>query len=159
MLLFNIVLALIWDALGGQFTLPTFATGFVMGYVLLTFLSRRRAFTSALMIKRWDKAIFFLFFYFWEVILSNLKTAIHVINPRQRLKTAIIAVPLDLKNESEIMLLSNLIMLTPGTLSLDVSTDRSTLYVHVLDLKESPEAFRENFRKGFEHRVQEIFQL
>ena len=35
--------------------------------------------------------------------------------------------------DAQITLLANMITLTPGTLSVDVSADRKTLYVHAID--------------------------
>ena len=53
---------------------------------------------------------------------------------RGSLRPAIVAFPLTVKSDAEITLLANLITLTPGTLSVDVSEDRAVLYVHVLTL-------------------------
>jgi len=47
------------------------------------------------------------------------------------LRPAIIAFPLTIKSDAEITLLANLITLTPGTLSVDVSEDRSDLRVFI----------------------------
>ena len=47
-----------------------------------------------------------------------------------RLKPGIFAYPLKVDRDFEITLLANLITLTPGTLSVDVSADRRTLFVH-----------------------------
>ena len=62
--------------------------------------------------------------------------------------------PLDLKSDAGITVLANLITLTPGTLSLDVSPDRKTLFVHALHV-EDPDAFRREVKEGFERRVKE----
>jgi multicomponent Na+:H+ antiporter subunit E len=56
-----------------------------------------------------------------------------------------------------ITLLANLITLTPGTLSIDVSDDRKTLYVHTVNLND-PESFRKSIKEGFERRVQELME-
>ena len=65
--------------------------------------------------------------------------------------------PLDAKTDAEITLLANVVTLTPGTLSLDVSPDRSTLYVHAMFL-ESPEALRRDIKEGFEKRILELLR-
>ena len=56
----------------------------------------------------------------------------------------------------EITILSNFISLTPGTLSLDVSPDKRTLYVHAMSAS-SPESLRRTIKDGFERRVMEVF--
>ena len=45
---------------------------------------------------------------------------------------AIIIMPLDVKTDAGILLVANLISLTPGTLSLDVSEDRKNLKIHAM---------------------------
>jgi multicomponent Na+:H+ antiporter subunit E len=52
--------------------------------------------------------------------------------------------------------LANLITLTPGTLSIDVSPDRSVLYVHALAL-DSRESLIADIAGGFEAKVREVF--
>ncbi len=64
------------------------------------------------------------------------------------------AVPLDARTDGQIAVLSNLISLTPGTLSLDVSPDRRTLYVHAMSVS-SPDVLRREIKEGFERRVLE----
>ena len=73
------------------------------------------------------------------------------------LSPGIVAVPLDLTSDAGITVLANLITLTPGTLSLDVSPDRRTLWVHALDVAD-PDAFRREVKEGFERRVKEVFE-
>ena len=54
-------------------------------------------------------------------------------------------------------MLANVITLTPGTLSLDVSEDRRTLYVHGMFV-DDPEAFRREIKDGFERRIEELLR-
>lgn len=74
----------------------------------------------------------FLGFYFKEMIWANLRLAADALSPAPALCPAVVDMPLKVETDFEILLLSNLIAMTPGTLPLDVSTDRSTLFVHVL---------------------------
>jgi multicomponent Na+:H+ antiporter subunit E len=83
--------------------------------------------------------------------------AIDVMGPIRRLRPAIVRVPLDATNEHEILLLSTLINLTPGSLVLDVADDRSALYVHIMHLT-TPEAVRAEIKTGFERRVLEVLR-
>ena len=55
------------------------------------------------------------------------------------------------------MLLANLISLTPGTLSVDVSTDRSTLYIHAMNV-DDPAALRREIKDGFERLIKEVVE-
>ena len=67
---------------------------------------------------------------------------------RLKIRPGILAIRLDSKTDAEITLFANLMTLTPGELSIDVSADRSTLYVHSLylyDIEESRRATGEDF--------------
>jgi multicomponent Na+:H+ antiporter subunit E len=70
----------------------------------------------------------------------------------------VIAVPLDARTDAEITLLANLITLTPGTLSIDVSADRKVLYIHTMDLGDDPVRFRREIKEGFERRLLEVMR-
>ena len=68
-----------------------------------------------------------------------------------------VAVPLILKSKSAIVLLANLITLTPGTLSLDISTDQSVLFIHTVYLEDSKQ-FEQQLLTGYERRLKELFE-
>jgi multicomponent Na+:H+ antiporter subunit E len=91
-------------------------------------------------------------FFFWELVKANLRLALDVATPRYHMKPGIIALPLDATKDSQILLLSMLINTTPGSVALDVSPDRKTLYVHVMYI-DTPDAARQEIKKGFERRV------
>jgi multicomponent Na+:H+ antiporter subunit E len=74
-----------------------------------------------------------------------------------QLKPGIFAFPLTVNRDFEITLLANMITLTPGTLSVDVSDDRGTLYVHALDCSD-PEATKRDIANGFERKILEAFR-
>jgi multicomponent Na+:H+ antiporter subunit E len=66
-----------------------------------------------------------------------------------------VAVPLDVRSDAAITLLANVLTLTPGTLSVDVSTDRRTLYVHAL-VAPDPDALIREVKERFERRVRGV---
>ncbi|MCS6954167.1 MAG: Na+/H+ antiporter subunit E [Bryobacterales bacterium] len=96
-----------------------------------------------------------LVYFLWELVVANFRLARDVLRPLPRLRPAIVAVPLSLERDTQIVLLANLITLTPGTLSLDVSSDRRFLYVHVMHV-EDVAAFREEVKSGFERRIRRL---
>lgn len=83
----------------------------------------------------------FVPFFVWELILANLEVAREVMTPKHGMEPGIIRVPLEARTDLEIMLFANLISLTPGTLTLGVTDDRSALYVHGFHVK-TVEGFR-----------------
>jgi multicomponent Na+:H+ antiporter subunit E len=68
-----------------------------------------------------------------------------------------VAISLDAKTDVEITMLANLITLTPGSVSLDVSSDRRFLYLHAMYI-DDVEDFRESIKKTIERRVLEILR-
>jgi multicomponent Na+:H+ antiporter subunit E len=81
--------------------------------------------------RAWRFLVLFLVF-LWELSLSAFRVARIVLKPTLEVRPGIIAYPLDVRTDREITALANLITLTPGTLSLDVSDDEKTLYVHAI---------------------------
>ena len=87
-----------------------------------------------------------------ELVLSALSVAWLVVQPRPRLRPGIIAYPLTLTSDAGITLLANMITLTPGTLSVDVSTNKKTLYIHAIDI-DSRDRLIGRIAAGFETKV------
>ena len=152
MLLGNLLLALAWAALQGEFSLQTLVTGLVLGYVFLLALVRGGVLNPSPYIGRVHRVLGLAAYFFWELVKANFRLALDVATPRFSMKPGIIALPLDATEDSQILLLSMLINTTPGSVALDVSPDRKTLYVHVMYM-DTPEAAREEIKKGFERRV------
>lgn len=96
----------------------------------------------------------FIAFVIKELIMSSLRVAYDVLTPTSHLNPAIIAIPLDAESDREIVALAVLITLTPGTLSLRVSDDRSTLYVHEMYVDDNDvEEARRKIKDGYERRI------
>jgi multicomponent Na+:H+ antiporter subunit E len=96
-------------------------------------------------------------FFAWELIVANITHAADVLRPRTSIQPAIVAIPLDVTSDAEILLLSMLINITPGSVTIDLAADRRTLYVHVMHMT-SAEASRHDIKTGFERRVKRVFQ-
>ncbi len=91
--------------------------------------------------------------FFRELVLSVKDVALTVLKPDRPMRSAIVAIPLDVKSDEGITLLANMITLTPGTTSLHVSRDRSVLYAHVMSMSDESVI---QIKNGFEHRVREV---
>lgn len=153
--LLNILLALSWMALSSIYSPENFFAGFALSYFVL-WLAQRGLPTSNYF-RRVPRVLGFAIFFIWELVVANLKVAYEVLTPRHGMRPGIIAIPLDTKNDGELTLLANLITLTPGTLSLDVSSDRDILFVHTMYVDDI-ETFRREIKTGFERRVREIME-
>ena len=155
--LWNLFLALVWAVATGQFTVANLGLGFGLGYGLLWFI-RRRADDRAYF-RKLPEVFRFVLFYLGQMILSNLRVAHDVMTPTHYMKPGVIAVPLDARTDAEITLLANLITLTPGTLSLDLSADRRVLYVHAMYIdRGDADAARRAIKDGLERRVLRVLR-
>lgn len=149
----NVLLALVWVALTGLYTPINFVVGYILSYLVLVVL--QRALPPSGYYTKVFKVFSFAGFFLWELFKANLRVAHAVLTPGHNMRPGVVAVPLDLTGEVEITMLANLITLTPGTLSLDVSANRRVLYVHTMYL-DDPEEFRRGIKDGFERRVKEL---
>ncbi len=153
--LLNILLTLAWMALSGVYNPENFGIGFALSYMTL-WLAQQGLETSNYF-RRVPRVIGFTFYFLGQLLIANLKVAYEVLTPGYNMRPAIVAIPLDTKTDGEITLLANLITLTPGTLSLDVSSDRRILFVHAMYVDDIDE-FRRAIKAGFEQRVREILE-
>lgn len=151
--LLNIILALVWGVLTDTYHPVNFLSGFVIGYFVLAVATNGKAKYS----RKLPQVVGFVGFFLWELLLANIRVAKEVITPSLNIRPGIIGIPLDLESDLGITLLANLITLTPGTLSLEITPDRSLLYVHTMYV-DDPDAFRKQIKQGFEKRIQELLK-
>lgn len=151
----NLLLSLAWVALTGQYQASNFFVGLLLGFIAIRITLRGpngHAYSGRL------KAIAgFIFFFTKELIKANLRVAYDVLTPRHHMRPGIVAIPLDLKTDLEITVLTTLITLTPGTLSLHVTDDRQILYIHAMYI-EDVDQLTLGIKEGFERRVREVLQ-
>ena len=153
--LLNLLLALLWAAAVGSIDAAHLVVGGVIGYAVLWLT--RSVLGPTLYFARLPRPIGFAVFFLRELVLSNLRVAWDVLTPRPHRRPGVVAVPLDAATDAEITLLANLLTLTPGTLSLDVSPDRRVLYVHGMFI-DDPEATRRGIKQEYERRVLELLR-
>ncbi|MEM1165828.1 MAG: Na+/H+ antiporter subunit E [Planctomycetota bacterium] len=153
----NVLLALIWSVTIGDFTPANFLFGLALGYVALRIAWNRGSRAPNPYFDKLPKIISFAAFFLKELISANVKVAVQTLSRIDTLRPAIVAIPIEPMSDTEITLLANLITLTPGTLSMDVSGDRSTLFVHFMHVEDA-EAQRREIKDGFERRVLEVMR-
>ena len=151
----NILLAIAWGGVTGSFQPVNLAFGFVLGALALSIIQEQVG--SVGYISRMYRIALLLGSFVYELMQSATRVAILVLKPNMNLKPGILAYPLKVDRDLEITVLANLITLTPGTLSVDVSEDRKTLYIHALDCSD-PDEIRQSIANGFERRVLEAFR-
>lgn len=92
-------------------------------------------------------------FYIGEVVKSNLFILWDVLTPGDLTNSSIIAVDLpEEMTDTQVILVSNLVTMTPGTLSLELTEDRKKLLIHILYTGDVEET-RNHITNNYVHRV------
>jgi len=154
-LLINLVLMMIWVLLTGSTEILNFVFGFALSFLVLWIISPRVG--SRKYFRVFPRLISFFFFFLYELFKANIEVALEVITIKHRMKPGIIKYPLDAKTDVEITFLANLITLTPGTLSLDVSHDKKVMFIHTMYV-EDEKKFIQGIKLGFERRLLNIMR-
>ena len=154
MLMLNLLLAIAWAAVTGLMTMTNLLAGFAIGYGVLWIASRATG--DSTYFSKVGKVIHFALYFLWELVVATLRVAVYIVTPKHRMKPAILAIPVHGRSAEETTLLANVITLTPGSLSLDVSPDGNTLFVHVMYADDFEET-RRQIETGLGQRVHEVF--
>ncbi|MCK0094366.1 Na+/H+ antiporter subunit E [Yoonia sp. F2084L] len=154
--LLNLLLAVIWAGLWGSFTLMQLSFGFVIGFATLWIAQPLFGGPSGYYLRAY-RIVRLVLFFLYDLCISSVRVAYDVLTPKDHSNPAILEMPLDVKSDIEILLVTNLISLTPGTLSLDVTPDRKTLIVHAM-FADDPEEVIHSLKSGMERMVKEVFE-
>lgn len=154
--LINMCLALLWAALH-LFRPVDFVGGFLVGYALIWLTRDWLGEDANRYVRRVPTFVRFLVYYFMEIVISTWEVTKVLFSDQSTLKPGIIALPLTAQTDLEIVLLNNLLIFTPGTLGVDLSEDRSTLFVHILNVPDA-DAAREKIKGGLERRLLEVLR-
>ncbi|OGT29957.1 MAG: hypothetical protein A3E87_09480 [Gammaproteobacteria bacterium RIFCSPHIGHO2_12_FULL_35_23] len=155
LLLINLLLAFIWATLTANFSPENIGLGLLLSFILLAITENFLTHTSYT--KKVWLIIKFIGFIIWEIVISSCKVAICSLQPHLKNSPGVIAVPLEVTSDLEITLTANLISLTPGTLALDISTDKKFLFVHTM-FANDPDKLRSTLKKDIEQRVIRILE-
>jgi multicomponent Na+:H+ antiporter subunit E len=154
--IYNILISMLWALLTGNVSISNLTSGFLLGYFALTLLHPATG-AKASYFEKTMQFVRFALFFIKELVVSSYRVAKDVIKPLPLMRPGIIGIPLDAETDLEITMLANLITLTPGTLSLDVSPDRKTLYIHAMYIVD-PNALRQEIKEGMERRLLELLR-
>lgn len=141
LLAINILLAIMWMLLWGAFDIYFLAVGFLLGYLLLGLISRTME-GPDYGTKGW-KLLSFTIYFIRILVKANLQVAWEIITPGYAMQPRFIRYSVAGMTPMQITSLANAITLTPGTLSVDVSDDDQTLYVHCMYARNRQDAIRD----------------
>jgi multicomponent K+:H+ antiporter subunit E len=93
----------------------------------------------------------------WDIVVANLQVAARILGLTGELKPRFVWVPLDLVQPHAVTLLAGIITMTPGTLSCELSDDRTHLLVHGLDV-DDPDDLVAQIKARYEAPIRELFE-
>ncbi|MCW8280560.1 MULTISPECIES: Na+/H+ antiporter subunit E [Agrobacterium] len=152
----QLLFVVVWLAVTGSLTLANIIFALIVSTLAL-WLIRHQLPGGRNHWLRLGRVLSLVLLFFKELALSAWKVAVMVTRPKLDVQPGIFAYPLTVTTDFEITLLANLITLTPGTLSVDVSPDRKMLYVHAIDCSDI-ETAKNDIKNGFEKKIMEAFQ-
>ncbi|HRW36375.1 MAG: Na+/H+ antiporter subunit E [Acidimicrobiales bacterium] len=149
-------LVVMWVLLWGDLTLPNVLSGTVIAIALVVAFPPDDTNDDPVVVRP-IKALGFLLWFLWALVLTNVAVAKEVLAPASRsdIHPAVVAVPLRTTSGRLATLVANAITLTPGTLTIDARGRPAVLFVHVLSF-ESVEATRAEVA-DLERRIVEAF--
>ncbi|AEH60892.1 multisubunit sodium/proton antiporter, MrpE subunit (2.A.63.1) [Methanosalsum zhilinae DSM 4017] len=160
-LLFSIAFGALWCGVHGIVDLSNFLFGMFLGFFVIVALKSLYNFDEEIsfisVLARIPSKIKFGMVLVIEILKANIILAKIVLSPKLNIKPGTIEYPLDVKSDTGITVIANTISLTPGTITLDVSEDRSMLYIHTINV-EDPDEMRENIKNKLEKYVVEAFE-
>ena len=92
----------------------------------------------------------------YDILVSSVSVARLILSGRDP-RPILVSYPLELTHPLAISMLASTISLTPGTVSADVSDDRTLLLIHALDAESDDEVINA-IRTRYEARLKEMFQ-
>lgn len=150
-LLLNALMALLWVVVSGTGTIGSVATGAIVGYLVILVLRRPAA--PATWPRLLGRAMLLAGWYVLDAFLAGLRIAWDVVTPRARMCPGVIRVPLRARSDTAIVGIANLVSLSPGTVTIDVSADRRSLFVHFMYIDGSLDDERRTIEQTVERRV------
>jgi len=157
----NLVLALMWAFLFTPFVIENFVFGFILGAVVVFFWQKlwqsQSGAPGCFYLRRiWD--IFFLMLIFLrEVVKSCYAVMRLVFTPGHKMRSGLITFETELKTPLGLILLSNMITVTPGSFVIEISPDNKVLLIHVFDIvDEGAETFKRDVRVYFEDNIRKV---
>ena len=149
----NLLLSLFWLLVTGSYTVNNFLLGLILGLLLVYLL--RGVLPGRFYIITLYKVIKLIWVFLIELIKANIDVIRIVLQPSLKNEPAFFTYDTDLKTDWQVVLLSNLITLTPGTIVVGLSDDRTKIYIHAIDFGEKEEEI-EGIKSSLEKVVREV---
>jgi multicomponent Na+:H+ antiporter subunit E len=126
----NLLLAFVWMFLTGTFSIGNVAVGFVLGFLTLWLLrpvlGTRGYVRGGFGIGR------LVVVYLFELFIAAVQLARDILRPNPPIRGGFLHYDASHLSPGKTVLLSNMLSLTPGTLTVDIDDDGDVLYIHTV---------------------------
>ena len=159
-----ILLFITWVLVTGNYSWFNLGLGLIISYftVVLIHSNFTRVVSKRLFVNFFD-VLAYIFLLIKEVIISSYQVAYLALHPDLPFESSIVKAKSEVRNEYKsitLVLLGNSITLTPGTLTLDLDSQKKILYIHCLDhvKTEDDNQLREEIFGDLERGIRRIFK-
>lgn len=132
-LLIVVWLTVVWVTLWEAVSWANLLGGVVVAVAVLVLLPPHPASGGARL--RPFAALRLVLYFLWELVAASALMAWEVVTPRNRIRAAVVPVPLTSDVPGVLTAVANMVSLTPGTVTLEIDEEARTLFIHVLHLK------------------------
>ena len=122
----NLLVSVIWLLVTNSYTLNNFVLGFILGLFLVYLL--HRVLPGQFYLVRIYRIVMLIITFLTELIKANFGVLKIILKPRIENKPGFFVYETELESDWQLVLLSNLITLTPGTVVLGIS---AVSYTHL----------------------------
>ena len=159
-----LILGLMWITLTGELAFGELAFGVLLGIFVLRIVPRPTTpegtdDSSNRLTRNPLHILAFCYWFIYYIVVANIvmvRAVLRSINSFDHLKPAIIAYDTQLTRAIGVTILANWITLTPGTLTMEITPDGKTLFIHTFNMGASREAFHAEIR-ALEIQVERLF--
>lgn len=107
-------------------------------------------------LRRTGLALALLGVFLKDIVVANFEVARRILGPESAIRPRFVWVPLGITNPQGIAVLAAMVTMTPGTLSVDITTDRRWLLVHAFNADDEA-ALIADLQQRYERPLREIF--
>lgn len=134
-----VLLMVFWVVLSGYFDVRKSGDAYLVGSgivscLFITWLSRRHRLLDeeSFPLQIALRALAYLPWIFWQILLSNWDVIKRVWNPRRPISPVVVTVPYRMKKDLTAVIYANSITLTPGTVTMEVDPEKREMLIHCL---------------------------
>lgn len=110
-------------------------------------------------LRYWYFIAYYIPVFLWECVKANIDVAYRILHPSLPINPGIVKVKTTLKTDTALTFLANSITLTPGTMTVDIDTDNSILYIHWINVRtKNTEEATKIIVERFEKILHKIFE-